>query len=66
MTNYTNNTYSIYRQITTKIFSLLKNPFSQDLSDLKGYNLKRVDCGEYRIIYLIDNDCLFIGLIGQH
>ncbi|MBF0540951.1 MAG: type II toxin-antitoxin system RelE/ParE family toxin [Nitrospirae bacterium] len=54
-----------YKQITTKIFSLLKNPIPQDSKDLKGYNFKRVDIGEYRIIYRIEDDCLFIELIGS-
>lgn len=54
-----------YRQITIKIFSLLKEPRPQDSKDLKGYDFKRVDIGEYRIIYRVDNDSLFIELIGK-
>lgn len=45
-----------FAQVAKKIFSLQANPRPQDSSDLKGYaGGYRVDQGEYRILYTIDN-----------
>ncbi len=46
-------TAKIYRQIALKIFSLQLNPRPQDCKPVgDGY---RVDTGEYRILYRIDD-----------
>lgn len=56
----------IARQIALKIQALRSNPDPQDSSQLKGYApLKRVDQGEYRIIYRVDNDTLYIEIVGK-
>ena len=45
-----------FTQVAKKIFSLQANPRPQDSSALKGYaGGYRVDQGEYRILYTIDN-----------
>lgn len=45
-----------FTQVAKKIFSLQANPRPQDSSELKGYaGGYRVDQGEYRILYTIDN-----------
>ncbi|WP_337289488.1 type II toxin-antitoxin system RelE/ParE family toxin [Candidatus Methylomirabilis sp.] len=46
-----------FKQVITKVFSLRKNPRPQDAKELKGYpGAFRVDQGEYRVIYLVDDD----------
>ena len=54
-------------QISARIVALSHEPRPHDSRRLKG-NLsayRRVDVGEYRIIYLIESDALFIGEIGK-
>lgn len=41
-----------YKQIASKIFSLLKDPMPADSKHISGYpGYFRVDSGEYRIVY---------------
>ncbi len=45
---------------------LLENPKPYDSTSLKGYpDLRRKDIGEYRIIYKIKDDIVYILLIGK-
>jgi len=54
-----------YRQIGRKIISLLLEPHPNDSQSLAGYSeYLRVDFGEYRIIYTIEEDVVKIILIG--
>ena len=57
----------VYRQIARKIFALLNEPRTADSETLKGYAYRRVDSGEYRIVYEIDadSDTVSIVLIGK-
>jgi mRNA-degrading endonuclease RelE of RelBE toxin-antitoxin system len=57
------------RQVLMKILSLRRNPFPQDSKKLESFNYQgltgyRVDAGEYRIIYAVDqrNRKVLIGL----
>ncbi|MBF0457970.1 MAG: type II toxin-antitoxin system RelE/ParE family toxin [Nitrospirae bacterium] len=54
-----------FRQILKKVIELMKDPFPNDSKNLKGNQYKRVDAGEYRIIYLADDDILKIVTIGK-
>ncbi|MEA5593715.1 type II toxin-antitoxin system RelE/ParE family toxin [Rivularia sp. UHCC 0363] len=46
-----------YKQVVSKILSLQGNPRPQDCNALKGYEGGyRVDQGEYRILYTIDDE----------
>lgn len=54
-----------YRQVVGTVFRLLQNPEPQDSSALIGYSYRRVDIGEYRIIYNVDGDLLKVFLIGK-
>ena len=54
-----------YRQVVGTVFRLLQNPEPQDSSALIGYPYRRVDIGEYRIIYNVDGDVLNVFLIGK-
>ncbi len=56
----------IARQLIQKILQLEMTPFPQDSKKLKNASsLYRVDSGEYRIIYEVNNDTLHIALIGK-
>jgi mRNA interferase RelE/StbE len=45
-----------FRQITLKILKLLSDPYPPDSIKLKGVDQsRRVDQGEFRILYVIDN-----------
>lgn len=50
-------------QVAKKIFALQGNPKPQDCKELKGYpGGYRVDQGEYRILYTIDEDSKTIDI----
>jgi mRNA interferase RelE/StbE len=55
------------RQIARKLFELQQNPFPHDSIQLKGQhsNLHRTDIGEYRVIYFVKENILFITIIGK-
>lgn len=55
-----------YKQVTMKLFSLSKTPFPQDCKKLKGFEgAYRVDQGEYRILYTVEEDKIRIFKIGK-
>lgn len=49
------------------MFNLLSNPMPHDSSPLKGATNggRRVDVGEYRIIYVLADDTLEVLVIGK-
>jgi mRNA interferase RelE/StbE len=52
-----------YKQVVSKIFSLQGNPRPQDCKALKGYvGGYRVDQGEYRILYTIDDESKLVDV----
>lgn len=54
------------KQIVFKIFTLQDNPFPQDSKKLKGFeDSYRVDQGEYRILYTVDDDKIRVFKIGK-
>ncbi len=56
----------IQRQIALKIHELMENKMQNDVSYLKGHApYKRATSGEYRIIFYIKNETLFIDFIGK-
>jgi mRNA interferase RelE/StbE len=54
-----------FRQVATTLFRLLQDPEPQDSAALTGYPFRRVDIGEYRIVYRVDGDLLRVPLIGK-
>jgi mRNA interferase RelE/StbE len=55
-----------FRQIVTTVFLLMKQPEPHDSKHLIGYpEYRRVDIGEYRIIYRVDDDTVKICVIGK-
>ncbi|KAM3101864.1 type II toxin-antitoxin system RelE family toxin [Phormidesmis sp. 146-12] len=55
-----------FRQVVKKIFSLQAEPRPQDCKQLKGNpGIFRVDQGEYRILYTIENDTVEVFRVGK-
>ena len=56
-----------YKQIGATIMDLLQDPMPHDSQQLKGAlnGERRVDMGEYRIIYAIVDDVIEILVIGK-
>ncbi len=54
-----------YKQVASKMLSLLTNATPGDYSQLKGSSYHRADSGEYRIIYYFDVDTVYVDLIGK-
>ena len=54
-----------YKQVASKMLSLLANATPADYSQLRGSAYYRVDSGEYRIIYYFDADTVYVDLIGK-
>jgi mRNA interferase RelE/StbE len=54
-----------FRQVVSKVFALLTDPSPQDAVQLKDYPYRRVDSGEYRIIYAVESSLPLVYLIGK-
>jgi mRNA interferase RelE/StbE len=55
-----------YRQVVSTVLALRENTNPHDSAQLKGYpEYRRVDIGEYRIIYRYDEDTVYITTIGK-
>jgi len=54
-----------FRQVVTALFGLLRTPEPHDSALLTGSPFRRVDIGEYRIVYRVDGDLLRVPLIGK-
>ena len=54
-----------FRQVATALFRLLHHPEPHDSAPLKGSPFRRVDIGEYRIVYRVDRELLRVPLIGK-
>lgn len=55
-----------FRQMVRKIFSLQADPKPQDCKELKGNpGIYRVDQGEYRILYTIEEDAIEVFRVGK-
>jgi len=54
-----------FRQVIKKILALGDNPHPSDSKQLVGSQFLRADIGEYRIIYLVQEDTLQIHLVGK-
>jgi len=55
-----------FKQVVNTLFNLLKNPTPQGSNLLNGYPYRRVDFGEYRIIYQVQGEDLQVLVIGKH
>lgn len=54
-----------FKQVAGSMFSLLQNPEPHDSAKLKGYPYRRVDIGEYRIIYEVIKGELRVLIVGK-
>jgi len=57
-----------FRQVMNKIIDLMSDPYPNDSIQLSGEKyrqFRRVDIGEYRIIYKIEDDCLKVPGVGK-
>ena len=55
-----------FRQVVLSVLKLRQNSEPHDSKGLKGYpEYKRVDVGEYRVIYRTEGDTLIVALIGK-
>jgi mRNA interferase RelE/StbE len=54
-----------FRQIVSRVFGLLENPEPQDSRLLTGFPFRRIDVGEYRVIYRVAVDVVNVVLIGK-
>jgi mRNA interferase RelE/StbE len=55
-----------FRQVVTTIFRLREQPEPNDSKQLIGYpEYRRVDIGEYRIVYRIDGETVKICVVGK-
>ncbi len=56
------------KQVTEKIKALLEHPEPPDSQWLKGYDAprhRRVDIGEYRVVYRYDEQFLYVAAVGK-
>jgi mRNA interferase RelE/StbE len=54
-----------FKQVVGKVFGLLSDPLPNDSSQLKGYDYRRVDVGEYRIIYRTEEQVVVVHVVGK-
>lgn len=54
-----------FKQVVSMMFNLLKDPAPHDSRILQGYPYRRVDFGEYRIVYRVQDECLQILVMGK-
>lgn len=56
-----------YKQVVNTIFSLLNNPKPHDSQALRGsrQDNRRVDVGEYRIVYRVEGEGLLVLVAGK-
>jgi mRNA interferase RelE/StbE len=56
-----------YRQVVSAILGLLNNPTPHDSQPLRGASRgdRRLDAGEYRIIYVIEDETIEVLVVGK-
>ena len=55
-----------FRQVAKTIFSLLKDAEPHDSQQMTGSpEYRRVDAGEYRIVYRVEPDVVKIAVVGK-
>jgi mRNA interferase RelE/StbE len=56
-----------YRQVVSSVLALLKNPEPHDSQPLRGAarGERRLDVGEYRIVYCVDSETVEVLVVGK-
>ena len=52
-------------QVVRRIANLTENPLAPDVKKVSGSDYFRVDSGEYRIVYEVRSEVLFVWLVGK-
>lgn len=52
-------------QLVRRIAELAEHPIAPDVRKVSGSDCFRVDSGEYRIVYNMHGDTLFVWLVGK-
>jgi len=52
-------------QLVRRIAELARNPLAPDVKKVSGSDCFRVDSGEYRVIYTVHGDTLFVWIVGK-
>jgi mRNA interferase RelE/StbE len=54
-----------FKQVTNKIFLLLRNPYPEDCKHLAMHpGFRRVDVGEYRVCYEVSDGVVRVVVVG--
>jgi mRNA interferase RelE/StbE len=55
-----------FKQVTLSILGLLRNATPHDSATLTGHpHWRRIDVGEYRVIYHFDADTVHVSVVGK-
>jgi mRNA interferase RelE/StbE len=54
-----------FRQVVRRVLALTTDAFPADSQQLAGSPFRRIDQGEYRIVYAAEGDVVAIVLIGK-
>ena len=54
-----------FKQVVRRILALAHEPTPADSIQMKGRRYRRVDQGEYRIVYFFDEDTVTIVVVGK-
>jgi mRNA interferase RelE/StbE len=54
-----------YRQVVSAVFDLLTEPQPHYAKALRGSPYVRIAVGEYRIVYRVDAECVYVVVAGK-
>jgi mRNA interferase RelE/StbE len=54
-----------FKQVVNKMLSLMVDPEPNDSALLKGYDYRRTDIGEFRIVYTFDEEVVSVAVVGK-
>ncbi len=54
-----------FRQVVRRVLALIDDAMPPDAIKLTGSEYRRVDQGEYRIVYVLDADTVYIVVVGK-
>lgn len=55
-----------YKQVASRVHGLMREPNPHDVKHIHGRpGYRRVDVGEYRIIYAVEGDTIKVPVIGK-
>lgn len=55
-----------FKQVATKIHDLIRDPSPTNAKHLSGYpGYKRIASGEFRICYRVNDDVIYVAVVGK-